>query len=78
MRRLDIATRTPKCTATFRTHSSINRYKKKRTSASRVCEPQLYYTDANAAVLLQTVLMVQTRTFAVQVEGTICLWQPPV
>jgi ABC-type uncharacterized transport system permease subunit len=57
---------------------STNRYKKKFTSASRVGELQLYYTDANAAVLLQTVLMVQTRTFAVHVEGMICLWQSPV
>ena len=55
----------------------INRYRKKCTS-SRVGEPQLYYTDANAATLLQIVLMVQTRKFAVHVEGMICLWQSPV
>jgi hypothetical protein len=47
---------------------NINRYKTKFTSVSRVGEPQLYYTDANAAVLLHTVLMVQTRTFAFHVE----------
>ena len=57
---------------------STYRYKKKFTSASRVGEPQLCYTDANAAILLRTLLMVQTRTFAVHVEGTICLWQSPV
>jgi len=36
-----------------------------------VCELQLSYTDANAAVLLQLVLMMQTCQFAVQFEPMI-------
>jgi hypothetical protein len=56
---------------------SIDRYKKKVTLASRVREPHLYYKDANAAVLLQTALIMQTRTLALQVEKRICLEKSP-
>jgi len=36
-----------------------------------VCELQLSYTDANAAIFLQMVLMMQTCQFAVQFEPVI-------
>ena len=39
----------------------------------RVCEPYLSYMDTNAPVLLDFLLLTQTRPFAVQVEPLISL-----
>jgi hypothetical protein len=43
----------------------------------RVCEPQLAYMDAHAAVMLNFTVMKQTHSFAVQIMPKICFVMSP-